>query len=270
MSYESEVDSLDNLSTSDPLCWVYVLETDDGSYVGQTTDLERRVGEHVKGYSSSTAGTSPYLVWEKRLLTRGHADSYERVLKTLRDCDQATFYELTGVQPQAWVGVGSDIERERIEQRHGELFEQRQREWQQRWRERSEQRRREREQSQQERSRTKWRSERERQREGEPYLRKVETIISPTRERGSLVAWLGRAALSITIFILVAIFTLLGFVLLMVVAMYVGSLNDDVWIGWRLLGGVVVVIWALGLIPTIFALHDKVQSLTRRERDQRR
>lgn len=262
MSYESELDRLDNLSASDPLCWVYVLKTDDGSYVGQTTDLERRVGEHIKGYSSSTAGISPYLIWEKRLLTRGHADSYERVLKTLRDCDQATFYELTGVQPQAWVGVGSDFKRERIEERQSEL-EQHTREWQQQLREKTEQRRREGKRRQRERTRTIWK----RQREREPYPRKPEIVLSPEHER---VTW-GKSVLHLSITILQVATFLLGFLVVMLIARFIDSImGDDLWTGWRLLGTVVIMISCAIILPAAAVLCDKMQSLTWRERDQRR
>ncbi|MCE2459062.1 MAG: hypothetical protein J4G14_14825 [Dehalococcoidia bacterium] len=148
-SHKSELTGwLDNLSPDDPLCYVYVLATDEGSYVGHTADLERRVREHHVGRVKSTAGTNPSLVWDRLMLTRAHADACERVLKTLRDHDKNVFYYLTRVGPQEWTGLGNVAEREQLrlerEQRNAELLEQLNREQGQR----AEQLRLEREQSQ--------------------------------------------------------------------------------------------------------------------------
>lgn len=65
--------------------WLYILKMDNGRfYVGQTNDLEIRLGEHRDGETKSTAGQHPRLVWfESWLGNRDKLDEEEKRLTKL-------------------------------------------------------------------------------------------------------------------------------------------------------------------------------------------
>ncbi|MFH0908474.1 MAG: GIY-YIG nuclease family protein [bacterium] len=65
--------------------YVYVLysEKDAGLYIGFTTDLQRRFGEHQEGASRSTAYRRPLvLVYYEAYAMREDAEGRERFLKS--------------------------------------------------------------------------------------------------------------------------------------------------------------------------------------------
>ena len=65
--------------------FVYVLYSlkDHGLYIGFTTDLARRMGEHQKGEAASTAYRLPMnLVYYEAYCLREDAESRERFLKS--------------------------------------------------------------------------------------------------------------------------------------------------------------------------------------------
>ncbi len=67
-------------------CFVYVLGSEESgrfrTYVGWTTDLERRLGEHNSGAGArSTRGREWVLLYAERYNTRGEAMSREWHLK---------------------------------------------------------------------------------------------------------------------------------------------------------------------------------------------
>lgn len=108
--YESEMKSLSLRDTPNRLYWVYVLDTDLGTYVGQTNNIERRPAEHDQGRVRSTVGANPSLIWHSQpLRSRKTADNYERVLKTLRDMAHEDFHAITGVHSEPF--LGGDVNR---------------------------------------------------------------------------------------------------------------------------------------------------------------
>jgi putative endonuclease len=71
-------------------CYVYVLATDGGArlrtYVGWTTDLDRRLQQHNRGAGAkSTRGQAWVLIYAERLETREEAMSREWHLKRDRN-----------------------------------------------------------------------------------------------------------------------------------------------------------------------------------------
>ena len=62
--------------------YVYILELEDGElYAGQTRNLMRRMDEHRKGSTKTTAGRNPKLVWFQQLPSRLAAVEQEADLK---------------------------------------------------------------------------------------------------------------------------------------------------------------------------------------------
>jgi len=71
-----------------PACVVYVLESESTGrlYVGQTSDLERRLHEHGTGQVRSTKGRGPWrLLASRRHATRAEAVAVERRLKAFKN-----------------------------------------------------------------------------------------------------------------------------------------------------------------------------------------
>ena len=69
-----------------PYC-VYILLSlkDDNFYVGYTTDLPRRLGEHFQGRNTSTAPRRPFvLVHCEYYLAKADAERRENYLKTAK------------------------------------------------------------------------------------------------------------------------------------------------------------------------------------------
>jgi len=67
--------------------FIYVLksESTSSSYVGHTSNLEKRVIEHNDGKSLSTKGKRPWrLVYKEKYTTRSEAASRERYFKSLK------------------------------------------------------------------------------------------------------------------------------------------------------------------------------------------
>jgi len=67
--------------------FIYVLksETTDSSYVGHTSNLEKRLVEHNNGKSLSTRGKRPWrLVHKEEYATRSEAVSRERYFKSVK------------------------------------------------------------------------------------------------------------------------------------------------------------------------------------------
>ena len=67
--------------------YIYVLksETTDFSYVGYTSDLEKRLVEHNRGKSLSTRGRRPWrLVYKEEYTTRSGAVLRERYFKSVK------------------------------------------------------------------------------------------------------------------------------------------------------------------------------------------
>ena len=65
---------------------VYVLGLSDKTfYVGHTSDLRMRMGEHKSGKAMDTAGKQPQLVWFAETSTRKSASTLEAEIKKLRD-----------------------------------------------------------------------------------------------------------------------------------------------------------------------------------------
>jgi len=67
--------------------FVYVLrsESTDSSYVGHTSNLEKRLVEHNAGKSLSTRGKRPWrLAYMEEYVTRSQAVSRERYFKSVR------------------------------------------------------------------------------------------------------------------------------------------------------------------------------------------
>jgi putative endonuclease len=68
-------------------CFVYVLKSQStgSSYVGHTSDLQKRVVEHNRGKSSSTKGKRPWrLVYSEEYSSRSEAASRERYFKSVK------------------------------------------------------------------------------------------------------------------------------------------------------------------------------------------
>jgi putative endonuclease len=66
--------------------WVYVLKSEStgSSYVGHTSNLEKRVVEHNNGKSLSTRGKRPWLlVYKEEFETRSEAVSREKYFKSV-------------------------------------------------------------------------------------------------------------------------------------------------------------------------------------------
>ena len=69
------------------LYFIYVLksETTDSSYVGYTSNLEKRLVEHNNGKSLSTRRKRPWrLVYKEEYSTRSEAASRERYFKSIK------------------------------------------------------------------------------------------------------------------------------------------------------------------------------------------
>ena len=67
------------------MCYVYVLksESDDGLYIGFTTDLRRRLKEHHAGKSFATSYRRPWrLIYYEAYLEEADALGRERYLKS--------------------------------------------------------------------------------------------------------------------------------------------------------------------------------------------
>jgi putative endonuclease len=67
--------------------FVYVLESEatDSSYVGHTSDLEKRLVEHNNGKSLSTRRKRPWkLIYKEEHTTRSEAISRERYFKSVK------------------------------------------------------------------------------------------------------------------------------------------------------------------------------------------
>ena len=67
--------------------FIYVLKSEStgSSYVGHTSNLEKRVVEHNNGKSLSTKGKRPWrLVYNEKYLTRSEAASREKYLKSVK------------------------------------------------------------------------------------------------------------------------------------------------------------------------------------------
>ncbi len=67
--------------------FIYILKSEatGSSYVGHTSNLEKRVFEHNSGKSLSTKGKRPWkLVYKEAYTTRSGAVSRERYFKSIR------------------------------------------------------------------------------------------------------------------------------------------------------------------------------------------
>ena len=67
--------------------FLYILksEADDSSYVGHTSNLEKRIGEHNNGKSLSTRGKRPWrLVYKEEYSKRSEAVARERYFKSVK------------------------------------------------------------------------------------------------------------------------------------------------------------------------------------------
>jgi len=67
--------------------FTYVLksETTNSSYVGHTSNLEKRLAEHNHGKSLSTRSKRPWrLIYQEEYLTRSKAASSERYFKSVK------------------------------------------------------------------------------------------------------------------------------------------------------------------------------------------
>ncbi len=67
------------------MCYVYILQskTDDGLYIGFTTDLKRRLKEHQEGKSFATSYRGPWrLIYYEAYLEELDALGRERYLKS--------------------------------------------------------------------------------------------------------------------------------------------------------------------------------------------
>ena len=70
---------------------VYVLRSQSSGrlYIGQTADLERRLGEHQAGHTLSTRGRGPWEVAGMQVFgTRSEAVRFEQGLKRLKRPDR--------------------------------------------------------------------------------------------------------------------------------------------------------------------------------------
>jgi len=77
---------------------VYILYSvsRDRYYIGQTEDLERRLGEHNSGYSKSTRSGIPWeLVFKREFQDRNEAIRYEHALKRMKS--RRYIEKLTGI-----------------------------------------------------------------------------------------------------------------------------------------------------------------------------
>jgi putative endonuclease len=67
--------------------FMYILksESTDSSYVGHTSNLEKRLIEHNNGKSLSTRGKRPWrLVYKEKYTTRSEAAARERYFKSVK------------------------------------------------------------------------------------------------------------------------------------------------------------------------------------------
>ena len=80
--------------------YTYVLSTDAGYYVGHTWHVGNRLSQHQRDEATSTAGTSPRLVWvSRRHYTRQDAASLEAALKHFLNHNPSRFWAITGLTP---------------------------------------------------------------------------------------------------------------------------------------------------------------------------
>ena len=79
--------------------YVYVLDTDNGPYVGHSYHVGRRFEEHRRGEVASTAGANPELIWTSRAFaTRDEAASFEAAMKAMARKQDPRFDEITGME----------------------------------------------------------------------------------------------------------------------------------------------------------------------------
>ncbi len=103
--YSSEMDDMGLEDVPGEQYYVYVLDTDEGTYVGHTRYLVQRVRKHSSNQVRSTVRKSSKIVWRSLAFkSRRDADNTERVLKTLRDKGHEDFFKITGVRPEPWLG----------------------------------------------------------------------------------------------------------------------------------------------------------------------
>ncbi len=72
-------------TTSNMFFYVYVLESliDDNRYIGYTSNLKRRIKEHLAGYNFSTKFSLPFkLIYFEGCLSEQDAKRREKYLKT--------------------------------------------------------------------------------------------------------------------------------------------------------------------------------------------
>ena len=65
--------------------YVYILKSkiDGSKYIGCTTDIKRRIGEHNRGGARYTKEKKPYeLIWFSCFANKGKACSFEKYLKS--------------------------------------------------------------------------------------------------------------------------------------------------------------------------------------------
>ena len=103
--YSSEMDDMGLEDIPGEQYYVYVLDTDKGTYVGHTRYLVKRVRKHSSNQVRSTVRKRSKIVWRSLAFkSRRDADNAERVLKTLRDMGHEDFFKITGVRPEPWLG----------------------------------------------------------------------------------------------------------------------------------------------------------------------
>lgn len=75
--------------------FVYVLDTNNGYYVGHSHNPRKRLKEHQAGECYSTAGLDPQILWVSAPLnTREEACSFEAAMKAMMDKGDPRFYEI--------------------------------------------------------------------------------------------------------------------------------------------------------------------------------